>query len=87
MGNLIKEPNKLIITGISIAAGIGLKQLMKKFWVHQYDEDPPGLKESGNLHWGKLFLWTLMTGMILRIVKVAIKRSLFIATKKNKLLT
>jgi hypothetical protein len=79
--------NKIIVTGISIAIGYGIKQLMKKFWVYKYREGPPGLKESENLQWGKLLLWTLMTGMILRVVKVAIKRSLTIAIKKNNLLT
>lgn len=86
MAKSLRSRNKIIITGISIAVGVGLKKLMKKFWVQQYHEEPPDLQASENLQWGKLFLWTLMTGMLLRVIKVAIKRSLTIAVNKNDLL-
>ena len=78
--------SKTLIAGISILIGIGLKLLLRKGWEIKYDEEAPDINTSEKLNWGKLFLWTFMTGLVLRIIKISLKRTLTIAMKREKLL-
>lgn len=77
---------KTIITVISLAVGFGIKQLMKEGWKKTYDEEPPGEKMDEEIDWGKLILWTIVSGLIYRIMKVGIKRSMAVTMKNRDML-
>lgn len=79
--------SKILVTGISILIGIGIKGIFVKGWMNTYNEEPPGLKPSDKIEWGKLILWTFFSGLLLRLVKVMVKRSLTIAMKRKGMLT
>lgn len=80
------KASKLSVTATSIFLGYIIKKLLKKGWKKKYDENPPGDVISEEINWGKLILWTVLSGLLLRLIKVGIKRSLAIVLKKQDLL-
>lgn len=78
--------SKLFLTGTSFAVGYLLKKLLKKVWKKKYNEDPPGEIASEKINWFKLFIWTFLSGLVLRLIKVGIKRTLVLKLKDEDLL-
>lgn len=80
------KSSKLALTATSVFIGYLIKKMLKKGWKNQYDENPPGDVISERINWGKLILWTFLSGLLLRLIKVGIKRSLALVLKKQDLL-
>lgn len=78
--------SKLVISVISISIGYFLKHMLKKGWKKTYNEDPPGETLHEEINWGKLIIWTLLSGLILRLIKVGLKRTVALKLKHEDLL-
>ncbi|MEP1151527.1 MAG: DUF4235 domain-containing protein [Balneola sp.] len=69
---LITKENKeqIILSGISLAAGLATKVAVEKAWEKFFREDSPSKGNAEEYDFKKVLLWTVITGTVISSAKL-----------------
>lgn len=72
-----------MVSGMTLLAAIAVRRLIKYIWKLSTDSEPPENPASREVSWQSAFLFTVLTGMLVSITKLLIRRNVTVELEEN----
>ncbi|MFP4091359.1 MAG: DUF4235 domain-containing protein [Cyclobacteriaceae bacterium] len=65
-----------VISGLTILSAVAVRKLVEYIWKQSTNEEPPKNPAERSVSWQQAFMYTILTGITVSIVKLIIRRNL-----------
>jgi len=72
-----------LVSGLTMLSAIIVKKLIEYLWKAATDEEPPKNPASQKVGWQQAFLFTVLTGLLVSITKLFIRRNVAVELEEE----
>ncbi|WKN31554.1 DUF4235 domain-containing protein [Porifericola rhodea] len=72
-----------MVSGLTLVSAIVVRRLIKYLWKVSTNTEPPENPASRNVSWKEAFLFTVLTGIMVSVTKLLIRRNVAVGLEEH----